>query len=295
LTGYGGHVSLAQLTFVGIGAATVAKLATPAPWGLIAAALTAAGIGALVSLPVLRLTGLYLALSTLAFGQLMDKLVFQAPFVFGFNGSLTAQRLTILGVRVGTERAYLVLIAVVFVLMAVALLAVRRGRVGRLLIAMRDSPAACGTLGLNLRWFRVGLFAASAGIAGLAGALFAGLRETIAATDFQVLSSLPLLLLAVVCGVTSATGALLGGFLLMLLPVVQASFPALGGLVFLVIGFGAVSLGRDPNGLANLGFKIGRWVQHGRGESGVVGQGRHRVDPAADAMTGEEATGYGAA
>jgi len=139
LTGYGGHVSLAQLTFLGIGAVTAAKLATPSPWALIVAALTAAGVGALVSLPVLRLTGLYLALSTLAFGQLMDKLVFQAPFVFGFNGSLNAQRVTILGLRVGTERGYLVLIAVVFVLMAIALLALRRGRVGRLLIAMRDA------------------------------------------------------------------------------------------------------------------------------------------------------------
>jgi branched-chain amino acid transport system permease protein len=297
LTGYGGHVSLAQLTFLGIGAVTAAKLATPSPWALIVAALTAAGVGALVSLPVLRLTGLYLALSTLAFGQLMDKLVFQAPFVFGFNGSLNAPRVTILGLRVGTERGYLVLIAVVFVLMAIALLALRRGRVGRLLIAMRDSPAACGTLGLNLRWFRVGLFAASAGIAGLAGALFAGLRETIGATDFQVMSSLPLLLLAVVCGVTSATGALFGGFLLMLLPVVQASFPALGGLVFLVIGFGAVSLGRDPNGLANLAFKVGRWVRHARGAAGVVGRGRDDLAPGADAdaITGEEVSSYDAA
>ena len=63
---------------------------------------------------------------------------------------------------------------------------------------MRDSQAACGTLGLDLRWMRVGLFAASAGIAGLAGALFAGLRGTTVAADFQFFSSLLLLLIAVV-------------------------------------------------------------------------------------------------
>jgi branched-chain amino acid transport system permease protein len=126
---------------------------------------------------------------------------------------------------------------------------------------MRDSPAACGTLGLDMRWFRVGLFGLSAGMAGLAGALFAGLRQTISATDFQLLSSLPLLLLAVVCGVTSVTGAAIGGIFFMLLPVLQSNHPGLAGLAFVVIGFGAVALGRDPNGLANLLFGLGRRVE----------------------------------
>ncbi|MFC6345090.1 hypothetical protein ACFP8W_24115, partial [Nocardioides hankookensis] len=115
-----------------------------------------------------------------------------------------------------------------------------------------------GTLGLDLRWFRVGLFGVSAGMAGLAGALFAGLRGTIGAADFQLFNSLPLLLLAVVFGVTSVTGAALGGVGLMLLPVLQSSRPELAGLVFAILGFGAVALGRDPNGLANLLFGLGR-------------------------------------
>ena len=113
--------------------------------------------------------------------------------------------------------------------MALALLLLRRGALGRMLIAMRDSPAACGTLGLDMRWFRVGLFGASAGMAGLAGALFAGLRGTIGAADFQFFGSLPLLLLAVVFGVTSVTGAALGGVGLMLLPVLQSEHPSSPG------------------------------------------------------------------
>ena len=258
LTGYGGHVSLAQFTFAGVGALAYAKLDSPNLLGLLTAALVAAGVGALVALPVLRLTGLYLALSTLAFGQLMDKLVFQASFAFGFNGSLPAKRLSILGLPISDSGAYVVLMTIVFVLMGIALLLLRRGRLGRILIAMRDSPAACGTLGLNMRWFRVGLFGMSAGMAGLAGALFAGLRENIAASDFTLFASLPLLLLAVVCGVTSVTGAALGGVFLMMLPVLQSSHPELAGIAFAVIGFGAVALGRDPNGLANLGFALGR-------------------------------------
>jgi branched-chain amino acid transport system permease protein len=141
------------------------------------------------------------------------------------------------------------------------LLVVRRGVLGRVLIAMRDSPAACGTLGLDMRWFRVGLFGLSAGMAGLAGGLFAGLRGTIGANDFQFFSSLPLLLLAVVFGVTSVTGATLGGIGLMLLPVLQSNYPSLAGLMLVIIGFGAVLLARDPNGLANLMFKVGRFLE----------------------------------
>ena len=258
LTGYGGHVSLAQLSFAGIGALTYAKVDAPNLGGLLLAAGVAAAVGALVALPVLRLTGLYLALATLAFGVLMDKLVFQAGFAFGFNDTLGAERLSLLGQRIGSTSAYVLAMSAFFVIMGLVVIALRRGVLGRLLVAMRDSPAACGTLGLDLRWFRVGLFALSAGMAGLAGGLFAGLRGTVGAADFQYFNSLPLLLLAVVFGVTSVTGAALGGVALMLLPVLQSDHPSLAGLVFAVVGFGAVALGRDPNGLANLLFMAGR-------------------------------------
>jgi branched-chain amino acid transport system permease protein len=260
LTGYGGYVSLAQLSFMGIGAVVVSKLNTTSPYAVLLAVLAAAAVGALVALPVLRLTGLYLALSTLAFAQLMDKLVFQSNFMFGFNGSLNAKRMSLFGYDFKSSGSYVVLMIVVYVLVGIGVLALRRGSIGRLLVAMRDSPAACGTLGLNQRWFRVGLFATSAGIAGLSGALIAGMRGTTSPQDFQALSGLLVLLLAVACGVTSVTGAAIGGTLLMLLPVLQSQSDKLGGLTFLVIGLGAVSLGRDPNGIANHLFTWGRWL-----------------------------------
>jgi branched-chain amino acid transport system permease protein len=74
------------------------------------------------------------------------------------------------------------------------------------------------------------------------------------------LSGLLLLLLAVVFGVTSVTGAGLGGLALMLLPVLQSQYKSLGGLEFLIIGIGAISLGRDPNGIANHLFSWGRAI-----------------------------------
>ncbi|WP_341924755.1 ABC transporter permease [Nocardioides psychrotolerans] len=284
LTGYGGHVSLAQLTFAGVGALAYAKLEQPNLYGLVLSALIAAAVGGLVALPVLRLTGLYLALSTLAFASIMDKMIFQADFAFGFNGTLPAGRLSILGNAITSTGGYVFAMSVFLVLVAWGLLLLRRGVLGRMLIAMRDSPAACGTLGLDMRWFRVGLFGMSAGIAGLAGALFAGLRGTIGSADFQSFNSLPLLLLAVVFGVTSVTGAVLGGTGLMLLPVLSSGDPQLGGLLFALIGFGAVFAGRDPNGLANLIFRGGHLIESRVAPQvmsrlpDLPGRGRRRAD-----------------
>jgi branched-chain amino acid transport system permease protein len=65
----------------------------------------------------------------------------------------------------------------------------------------------------------------------------------------------------VIWGVTSVTGAALGGTFLMLLPVLQSNHPGIAGLAFVVLGFGAVALGRDPNGLANRLFALGRWLE----------------------------------
>jgi branched-chain amino acid transport system permease protein len=260
LTGYGGYVSLAQFTFAGVGAVAYSKLDQPNLLGLLLAVLIAAAVGALVAIPVLRLTGLYLALATLAFAQLMDKLVFQASFAYEIGNPLSADRLSVLGLKFSGTGAYTVLMTVFFVLVALLVIAVRRGRLGRILVAMRDSQAACGTLGLDLRWMRVGLFAGSAGIAGLAGALFAGLRGTTVSADFQFFSSLLLLLMAVVWGVTSVTGAVLGGAFLMYLPVAQSNNPSIAGLLFVLLGVGAVVVGRDPNGLANKLFGFNSWV-----------------------------------
>ncbi|GLZ35065.1 hypothetical protein Lesp02_72520 [Lentzea sp. NBRC 105346] len=252
LTGYGGVVSLGQFTFVGVGAVTVARLGTASPWALLLGALVSGAVGALVALPALRVRGLYLALATLGFAQLMDKLVLQSPIAFGVRGSLQVPRL------VSSAQAQLLLAAVMFALVGAGVLAVRRGRLGRRLIAVKDSPAACATLGVNVRWIRVGVFALSAAIAGLAGGLFAQLRETVAASDFQLFNNLPLLLFAVIAGVTSVTGALVGGVLLMMLPVLQSGFPALAGVAVVLLGVAAAGLARDPNGLVSWIFRAWR-------------------------------------
>lgn len=261
LTGYAGYVSLAQLTFAGVGAVTYARMDDPSLAGLLTAALVTVLVGILVALPVLRLTGLYLALATMAFGLLMDKMVFGTKYGFGVDGALTARRPEILGLDLESNRLFVFVLAVLFVAIAVALLAVRRSRLGRILIAIRDSPAACGTLGLNMNWLRVAVFGASAGLAGFAGALFAGLRGTISTDDFVLFASLPLVLVAVSWGVSTITGALVGGLFLMFMPVASTQSAWAGAAVFLFVGFGATALAKEPNGVVNLLFHLGRRAQ----------------------------------
>ncbi|MBV9040163.1 MAG: ABC transporter permease [Acidimicrobiia bacterium] len=248
LAGYGGQTSLCQMTFVGIGAVVASKISHgSSPIGILAAAGAAGLVGAIISLPALRLTGLYLALSTLAFAVLADNLFFLQ--VFGGGGGNVFRRLSLLGISFDGQVAFTVLLSVVFVLMAAFVLAIRRGPFGRLLSAMKDSPAACATLGLDLTRTKVGVFALSAAMAGVGGAFFGGLRGSIGSLDFYYIQSLVLLLMVTIGGIMTVSGAFLGGLFL------GPGFYLLGkvihidGLTFLLAGLGAMTIARSPNGI----------------------------------------------
>lgn len=257
LTGFAGLVSLGQLVFVGLGGWAMSEVfGGGSIFGMLAGAAIAVPVGALVALPSLRLHGLYLALSTFAFALLAKTVIFQDPRVFG-GGNVEVGRLELLGVSFAGDRMFLVLCALVFAAVGVGVLVLRRSALGRQLTAMRDSEAACATLGLDIRRQKLVIFMISAAIAGLAGALLGGLRTTMGEIDVNELNNLPLFLLAVVGGITTVTGALIGGGLLALLPYLQSKSQALGGMVFLAIGVAAIALGKQPNGI--VGMAGDRW------------------------------------
>src|SRR3546814_8015466 len=85
--------------------------------------------------------------------------------------------------------------------------AVRRSGFGQRLLAMRDSPAACATLGLDLTRLKLAVFSLSAAMAGVGGALYAGTLGSVSPERFSLFESLPLLLLPVVGGISTAAGA----------------------------------------------------------------------------------------
>jgi branched-chain amino acid transport system permease protein len=105
---------------------------------------------------------------------------------------------------------------------------------------------------MDVRRTKLLVFSVSAFIAGIAGALFGGLNATAGTIQFEPINNIVLFLFAVVGGVTTITGALLGGALFALLPVIQSKAPELAGLVFAAVAVGAISLGRQPNGLAGM-------------------------------------------
>ncbi|MGA2521273.1 MAG: hypothetical protein ABSG81_10700 [Acidimicrobiales bacterium] len=139
----------------------------------------------------------------------MDNMFFPAPAVFTYDGSVPIPRPTLFGLHVGGQDAFVIFLAVVFALLSIGLLALRRGPFGRLLLASKDSQAACVTLGLNLTTSKLAVFALSAGLAGVAGALLGAMHTVAGTLDFQMEQSLPVLLLVVVNGVTTTSGALI--------------------------------------------------------------------------------------
>ncbi len=255
LTGYAGQVSLCQLTFLGVGAFTMGKVAGGGSWwGMLLAVLVSAAVGALVALPALRLRGLYLALATLAFGEAAYYAFFTNASVFpGYGGAISVGRPPLPGMSTITNRAELIITAVVFALCAVLVLAVRRSRFGRRLVAMNDSPAAYATLGLDAKLTKFSVFALSAAMAGLGGCLYAGEQGAISGNDVLFFSSLTLLLFVAIWGMRTVTGGLLGGLTAVALPVISTHLPsAFSDLAGLAAGVGIFLLSRNPDGL--LGF-----------------------------------------
>jgi branched-chain amino acid transport system permease protein len=247
LTGYAGQVSLAPMTFAGLGAIAMAKL--PGGGNLLALAgaiVIVAVIGAVVALPALRLSGVYLALATAAFAVLVSKLVFNQRQTFQ-TGNIDVPALDIPFVDIGSPRSRLILLAVAFALLGLAVVALRRSALGRRLIALKDSQAAAATLGMNLTATKVAAFAISAGIAAFAGAL-AG--DKVSPQQFDFLQSLPVVLLAVVGGVASVGGALLGGMLLGGNLILVAIAPAMRNIAKVLPGTIGITLGRNPSGAA---------------------------------------------
>jgi branched-chain amino acid transport system permease protein len=260
LTGLSGQVSLMQMSFAGVGAVVAGKLGAEVPWvgALALAALAAGALGCLVALPVLRLRGIYLALCTLAFAILMDGLFFGNSRVLGGGESLAVPRPVILGAELTSEQAMFVLTAAAVALYANVFHAVRRSAFGRMLSALRDSPAASQMMGMDLVSVKLRVFGLSALLAGAAGALLGALQVRVGGLDFLYFRSLTVLLVATIFGITSVSGALLGAGFFVVLPELLREMGSGGGggvtgteaLQPLIIGSLAIAVARRPEGLA---------------------------------------------
>jgi branched-chain amino acid transport system permease protein len=251
LSGYGGQVSLAQYTFFGFGAFIYYKTAGHhgSPFGLLVAIVAGAVLGAVVALPALRLRGLELALSTLAFGQLAYYMFFLQPQVMG-RGDLEIPRLHLPGLSLHDDRTNMVFLAVVFAVLSAGILAIRRGPAGRVLNAAKDSEAAAATIGLSVRVTKIALFSAATALASFGGALYGSTTQAVTSDNFQYIQSLFIVLIVYIWGVSTPGSALAGALSLAVAPLIAVHLPARwSALTYFMTGFGALGLVLRPNGV----------------------------------------------
>lgn len=257
--GYAGQLSFAHSAFMGIGAYTTGALmlkgGMPFLPSLLAGGLLSAAIGTLVGLPAVRVRGLYLALSTIAF-------MYAATWVFvhwtdvtmGANG-LRVPIPSVFGGKLVSERDKFRVIYPVAVAMIVLAVFIVTSRLGRAFVMVRDIELAAACNGLNVMAVKAQAFAISAFFAGIGGGLFAVCVGFLVPHGFGLGLMITQFAMVLVGGLGSITGSIIGAVIVSGLPELLrnarwAQEVAYGALIILVIVF-------MPNGIAGVLRKRG--------------------------------------
>lgn len=259
-----GQISLCHFGFAAVGAAGFGHLlADGAPFlpALIVGGLVCLPLALVISVPAIRLSGLYLALATLGFGIVLAQYAYAKPYMFG-GGQLLTRKPS--GFEGDTAYYYLLLgIAVAAVLLV---LLVERSRLGRLLRAMSDSPLALAMLGTSVNVSRVLVFCLSGFLAGISGGLYASLFGAVNQDAFNYVNSLLALAVLAIAGRRTITVAFVGPVLLYVVPVYIEDV-TVGRLLQLAFGLGAITAAAMSQGAfaSWLGHQAERHARRARG------------------------------
>jgi len=215
-----GQISLCQFAFAAIGAATFSHFTESyhIPWllALVMATLIAVPVGAIIAIPAIRLSGVFLALATLGFMLLMEQMLYTTNWLFGpaTNGLATPRPDVSLGAwHLYTDTGFYYVLLIFAVLTVALIVVIERSRMGRLLSALADSPTALETNGATTNVIRVLIFCISAALASLSGILLGSFFHYSTGTNFSSEGSLVLVALIVISvggvpwyGIMSAVG-----------------------------------------------------------------------------------------
>ena len=249
--GRAGMVSLCQVTFAGIGGWVVGALSLstsiPFPIALVLGALAAVPVGVVIGLPALRLRGVNLAVVTLGFAVAVSSVLFVQGFPGARSNEPVARPVGFVG-----ERGYLLFTALVFLIVASALMTVRRTRLGAGWEAVRHSERATAALGMSVPLTKLSAFAVSAFIAGLAGGLLAAQLGFLNARNVEPVDSLIVFVIGVFVGAQHVGGAIFGGILGAFFPELlrRLSIPQDVGPILFAIGATQI-LAQGGRGLAD--------------------------------------------
>jgi len=221
VVGYTGQVSLGHAGLFGIGSYTagvlVMKLGAALWLTLPAAVLITAFFGALLALPALKVTGPYLAMVTLAFGTIIQILINEMTFLTEGPLGIKLAKPSLFGHKLD-EREFFWVVAVLLVLSLVVVHRILRSHLGRAFEALRGSPVASDCMGVSVYRYKVYAFVISAGLAGLAGSLYAYSEQYISPNTYNFELTVLFLLAIIMGGRKTRTGALLGAAIIVLLP-----------------------------------------------------------------------------
>ena len=214
LTGWAGQISLGQVAFVAVGAAVTAMLVAEKGWNLLLALLVAGLVGAIsaaiIGLPALRIRGLFLAASSLAFGLFVSSMVLN-PTYFGWllpDGYI--DRPILFGFDLNSDRTFYFLVLIVLILVLASIRRLRRSRTGRVLIGSRDNERAARAFGITVTRAKLTAFSFSGFYAAVAGGLYAMSQNGVNASALGVEKSLQVFVMVVIGGLGSIPGAMLG-------------------------------------------------------------------------------------
>ncbi len=291
LTGMTGLISLCQATFAGLGGFVAGQLAVhlglPVMLGVAAGGIVAAVLGVVVAVPTLRLAGLSLALATLAFALLADNILFPLSWVGNGAGGVTVPRPSAGPVSFAAAKPFFVLSLAVLGGAALVVKLVGDGTMGRYLAAVRGSQLAASSVGIDVTRLRVLVFALSAGMAGVGGALSGSLEGSLSPDAFGSQVSIVLLAVVAIVGIGSVAGAVVAGVVYEVLQQAVTTLPArFAGLVAVLFGMATLSYTRHPEGFLDLvAGRTERLIQRVRAGRSAGGPGDGGPGPASDVTT----------
>lgn len=223
LLGQGGIVNLGQAAFYGIGgyssAYCSARLGWPAPAGIAIGIVLSLAIAALIGRPILRLSGYFLALATLALGIICTNIYFEADVITGGTlGIPGVPKLAIGGFVFDTPEKFYYLVWPIAFAAILAMHNLMGSRIGLALQAMRDAPDAAMVMAIDNARLKLWIFMLSSGLGALAGSLFAHYVGFVNVDSFGVDKSILFLLVPVIGGASVPAGAIVGALFIGLVP-----------------------------------------------------------------------------
>jgi branched-chain amino acid transport system permease protein len=254
LTGWAGQVTLGQMSFAAVGAVAGAVALIDWHWdlslALLAAGLAGAVVALVVALPTLRLDGVFVAVTTLAFG-LAASGYFLDRQEFSWIPEVQLPTPRLFDVPLSSQTAVFATVLGVGLLVVLAMSGLRHSRFGRVLRASSTNERAVAAFGVNVNRAKFSAFAVSGFIAGLAGCLLVVVNQQYVEPSFTVTVSLVIFTATAVGGLGSVVGAVAGAALVegstVFLPPSWQLFPAAFGVLLVLLLF--------PGGIASLAFQ----------------------------------------